>query len=317
MKVLITGAAGFIGTHLSEYLISKGYEVYGVDNFSHHVKRGYEIKNLIKGDVCSIYEYAVGGIEYLAYPWPSDVDVVVHLAAHISVDYSIEAPWRSLYNNIVSTLNILEFCRLYDAKLCYASSCEIYGSNQFPDKPMDESHPIRPHSPYGYSKYIGELLCRGYFETYGLKVNILRPFNIFGPRQREDDYGGAIAKFTRRALNNQPPEIYGDGLQTRDYTYVDDIVRAYELAINADFKGEPINFGSGREVSVNELANLILELTGKTNLKPVHTKPRPNEVRRSWCNPRKAKEVLGWEAEIPLEEGLKRYIEWRVKVGEN
>lgn len=320
VKVLITGAAGFIGSHLSEYLKEKGYEVLGVDNLQHSVK-GWRTncEDIIQGDVCNIYKYVLGGREYLAFPWKGDFDVVVHLAASISVDYSLEAPWSSLYNNVVGTLNMLEFSRLYDCKFIMASSCEVYGSNVNPEKPMDETHPLNPASPYGFSKLAGELLCKAYYKTYGLKVNIMRPFNIFGPRQDEGSYGAAIAKFIRRALNGEPPEIYGDGLQTRDYIFVDDILRAYELAINADFKGEPINFGSGREVTINKLAELILELAGKTDIKPVHVAPRPNEVRRSWCNPSKAYELLGWKAKIPLEEGLKKYIRWyrKERLGEN
>lgn len=317
-KVLITGVAGFIGSHLAKYLSEKGYEVRGVDNLSHPVKDWDKIVGPISvGDLCDIYKLSWVGKDILLSVYGAKFDVAVHLAAEISVDFSMQSPWKSLYNNVVSTLNMLELCRVNDAKMIYASSCEVLGSSQYGDKPMDEKHPYNPVSPYGYSKLIGELLCKSYYKTYGLKVNIMRPFNIFGSRQREDDYGGVIAKFTRRALNNQPPEIYGDGLQTRDYTYVDDIVRAYEMAINADFKGEPVNFGSGREVSVNELADLILKLTGKTHLKPVHVTPRRNEVKRSWCDPTKAKELLGWKAEIPFKEGLKRYIGWRGKLGEN
>jgi UDP-glucose 4-epimerase len=312
-KILITGCAGFVGSHLYRYLTGKGYEVTGIDNFMFPIRDWHKIcGNIIYWDVAGKFS-AEGGV-FSALPFKERFDCLIHLAAQISVDYSLEEPWSSLHNNIVGTLNMLEYCRLTDTPMIYASSCEVLGSNQYPDRPMDESHPCNPASPYGYSKLIGELLCKSYYKTYGLKVNIMRPFNIYGPHQRESDYGGAIAKFTRRALNNQPPEIYGDGMQTRDYVYIDDIVRAYELAVNADFKGEPINFGSGREVTINELAELILKLTGRTGLKPVHVKPRPNEVRRSWCNPKRARELLGWEPKVTLEEGLRRYVEWRVKL---
>ena len=315
-KILVTGCAGFVGTHLYRYLTRKGYEVTGVDNFSFPIKDWHKVcKHIIQWDVAGLYKVMAEGREVLALPFKEKFDCLIHLAAQISVDYSLEEPWSSLHNNIVGTLNMLEYCRLTDTPMVYASSCEVLGSNQYPDKPMDENHPYNPASPYGYSKLIGELLCKSYYNTYGLKVNIMRPFNIYGPYQRESDYGGAIAKFTRRALNNQPPEIYGDGKQSRDYTWIGDIVRAYELAIKADFKGEPINFGSGREITVNKLAELILELTGKTHLKPVHVAPRPNEVRRSWCDPSKAFKVLGWKAEVSIEEGLKRYVNWRKRYG--
>lgn len=317
-KILITGAAGFVGSHLYEHLSKKGYEVHGVDNLLFPVKDWHKIcRSLVNWDVTSLYRITSSGKEVVAFPFKEKFDAVIHLAASISVDYSLEEPWGSLYNNIVGTLNILEYCRLMDAKCLYASSCEVYGSSQYDDKPMDENHPIAPVSPYGFSKYVGELLCRSYYQTCGLKVNILRCFNIYGPRQRETDYGGAIAKFTARAVRGLPPEIYGSGEQTRDYTYVKDIVRAYELALEADFKGQPINFGSGREIKIKELAELIIRLCGRKNIKPVHVKPRPFEVMRSWCNPKKAYELLGWKAEIPLEEGLKKYIRWRKRYGEN
>ncbi|MEM2293298.1 MAG: GDP-mannose 4,6-dehydratase [Nitrososphaerota archaeon] len=314
-KVLITGGAGFIGSHLLQHLSKKGYDVVGVDNFQNPVRDWTKLKNVTQMDVTSLYKITAGGRELIALPFKEKFDAVIHLAATISVDYSLEEPWSSLYNNIVGTLNMLEYCRLTDAKMIYASSCEVYGSSQYGDKPMDERHPINPASPYGYSKYVGELLCRSYHQTYGLKVNIMRCFNVYGEGQRETDYGGAIAKFTARALSNLPPEIYGSGEQTRDYTYVADIVRAYELSLEADFKGEPVNFGSGREVKIKDLAELIISLCGKKGLKPVHVKPRPFEVMRSWCDPRKAYELLGWKAEVPLEKGLKKYVRWRRKHG--
>lgn len=318
MRVLITGVAGFVGIHLYSHLRKKGYEVIGVDNFQHPVKGWHKVcKKVITWDITNMYKITVEGLETVAVPFQEDFDAVIHLAATISVDYSFEEPWSSLYNNIMGTLNMLELCRLKDAKMVYASSCEVYGSSQYGDKPMDEKHPINPASPYGFSKYIGELLCKSYYETYGLKVNIMRPFNIFGPYQREDDYGGVIAKFTRRVLNGLPPEIYGDGEQTRDYTYVEDIATAYELALKTDFKGEPINFGSGREISVNELAKLVIELCGRKDIKPVHVKPRPIEVRRSWCDASKAFSLLGWKPKISFEEGLKRYVNWRKGLGKN
>jgi UDP-glucose 4-epimerase len=313
-KVLITGAAGFVGRHLTAYLKNKGYEIVGMDNFQHPVKNWEEIaSDVLYGDVTAISKYVIGDrVGILGFPFTeTDFDVVVHLAATISVDYSLEDPWYSIYNNVIGTLNMLEFCRIYDIKLVYVSTCEVYGTLQYKDRPMDEKHPLNPQHPYGASKLAGEFLCQTYMKTYGLEVNIMRPFNIFGPYQREDDYGAVIAIFTRRALQGEPPIIHGDGNQTRDYVFVDDIVRAYEIAINEVFKGEPVNFGSGRETSINELADLVLKFTGRTDLKPIHGPPRPNDIRRSWCDASKAYELFGWKAEISFEEGLKRYINWR------
>lgn len=301
MNVLITGGAGFLGTHLTRYLLDHGYTVKGLDNYAHPIANmKWHPKKPCNVDVSKTDWY----------DFVEDCDVIVHLAATISVNLSVEQPERAVRNNIEGVLNALEACRKHDTKMVFASTCEVYGTNQY-TTPINEHHPLNPQSPYGASKLAGELLCQTYRKTYGLQINITRCFNFFGPYQREDDYGAAIAIFTRRVLNGESPIVFGDGCQTRDYTYIDDIVRAYDIAINNDFGDMPVNFCSGREVSINELADLIIQTCGQQNkIERKYGPARRWELRRSWGDPSRALREFGWKPEVSLEEGLKKYVEW-------
>ena len=307
MNILITGGAGFVGTHLIKAL-SESHEVFSIDNFKHSVDPSLlndEYKDLQRqvkyGDCALNFETAVN---------LKDIEAVIHFAATINVDYSVEEPWQSVYNNAIGVLNVVEACRKWDLKLIFASTCEIYGSIVEPTKPQSEEHPQRPFSPYGASKLAGEKICESYHDTYGMKINVLRPFNIFGPFQRSSSYGAAIAIFTDRALQGLPPQIFGDGFQTRDYTYVPDVVEAYRIALEKDFGGEPVNFGTGREITVNELAELVCTACGRPNLVPEHVAPRKRELRRSWCDFSKAIAKFGFKPKFTFEDGLKAYIKW-------
>jgi UDP-glucose 4-epimerase len=199
-----------------------------------------------------------------------DVDVVFHLAAQIHVDRSYVEPRPTYEINVIGTQNILEAAKLHDTKkVIYASTSEVYGSAQ--QVPIRENHPLNAPHPYGASKIAADRMCYAYVQTYGMDISILRLFNVFGPRQRDIGYGGVISIFTRRVLNNTPPIVYGDGLQTRDYTYIDDAVKAYDLVLKHDGSLGPLNFGSGREVPVVDLANMVIELCGKKgSIKPTH-----------------------------------------------
>jgi len=310
LNILITGAAGFLGTHLTRYLLEHGYSVEGVDNYAHPIADlSWHPKKPLDIDVSKPDWYRHEHIKYFAKAFVENCDVVVHLAATISVNLSVEQPEMAVRNNIEGILNVLEACRKNDLKMVFASSCEVYGSNTYPDRPIDEKHPLKPQSPYGASKLAGELLCQTYRKTYGLQINITRCFNFFGPYQREDDYGAAIAIFTRRILKGEPPIVFGDGRQTRDYTYIDDIVRAYDIAINNDFGDQPVNFCSGKETSINQLADLIKGICF-VDMKREYGPARRWELRRSWGDPSRALREFGWKPEISLEEGLRRYVEW-------
>ncbi|MCJ7571855.1 MAG: GDP-mannose 4,6-dehydratase [Candidatus Thermoplasmatota archaeon] len=312
MKILITGGAGFIGSHLCEKYTKENSTVLCLDNFMNgnitnirHLTR-YRNFKLINGDIRDF--------DLLEKIMPS-VDIVFHLAAQIHVDRSVVEPKLTYEINALGTQNVLEAARMYDVeKIIHASTSEVYGSSEY--YPMDEKHPLNAPHPYGASKIAADRMCYAYIHTYGMDISIARFFNIFGPRQKDIGYGGVISIFTRRVLSGVPPIIYGDGLQTRDYTYIDDAVKAYDLILKYDKKiTEPINFGSGKELSILELANMIIDLCDKKNMKPVHVEPRPGEVKRLIANAAKAKKILGWKAKYDLEEGMRKFIHWYKNYG--
>ena len=307
MKILITGGAGFVGSHLCDKYTKNGDTVLCLDNFMNgsltNIRQLLNYRNfkLVNGDIRDFD---------LLEKITRDVDFVFHLAAQIHVDRSIVEPKMTYEVNVLGTQNILEVARMYDVeKLIYASTSEVYGSTLY--APMDENHPLNAPHPYGASKIAADRMCNAYIETYGMNICIMRPFNLYGPKQKDSGYGGVISLFAKRVLSNMPPIIYGNGEQTRDYTYIDDIVEAYDLILNNKPTREPINFGTGKEIKIIDLANEIIELCGKTGkIKPVHVEPRPGEVRRLVADISKAKELLDWEPKHTIEKGLKKFIDW-------
>ena len=307
--ILVTGGAGFIGSHLVDRLLERNFKVIVLDDFSsgninniwHHLtNKGFK---LVRGSVLD---------KELVYSVVSNVDLIVHLAAQVHVDRSILEPEYTVQVNTIGTLNVLEAARKHEVELIiHMSSCEVYGTARY--VPMDEKHPLNPTSPYAASKAAADRLAYSYYNTYKLPVVIVRAFNVYGPRQRDKGYAAVIPKFIRRVLGRRPPVIYGDGKQTRDYLYVDDMIRALELVMEHGEKlvGMAVNIGSGCEVSILELAYKILELADmQSELKPVFAPSRPGEVRRLIADIELAERELGFRPSIPLEEGLKRLIEW-------
>lgn len=308
MKLLITGGAGFIGSHLCEKYTRAGHTVVCLDNFMNgnliNIRHLLAHKNfkLINGD---IRDFDL--LEKIA----RDVNVIFHLAAQIHVDRSIVEPKLTYEINVLGTQNILEVARTYDInKVIHVSTSEVYGSAQY--VPMDEKHPLGAPHPYGASKIAADRMCYAYIQTYGMNISIVRPFNAFGPRQRDSGYGGAISIFVKRVLSGMPPIIYGDGDQTRDYTYIEDMVNAFDSVLNYDREIEvPINFGTGREVRIIDLANEIIKLCGQEGeIKPVHVEKRPGEIERLVAGNSVAKKLLDWEPKYKLEDGLREFINW-------
>jgi UDP-glucose 4-epimerase len=308
MKILITGGAGFIGSHLCEKYVKDGHLVLCLDNFLSgdlmNIRHLLDFRNfkLIKGDIRDF--------DLLEKVMP-DVDVVFHLAAQIHVDRSYIEPRLTYEINVMGTQNILEAARMYDTKrVIYASTSEVYGSAQY--APIDEKHPLNAPHPYGASKIAADRMCYSYIHTYGMDITILRLFNTFGSRQRDVGYGGVISIFTRRVLSDVAPVIYGDGLQTRDYTYIEDATRAYDLILNHEEPiTEPVNFGSGKELTILDLANMTIDLCGKKGkIKPIHVKPRIAEVKRLIADATRAKELLGWVPKYNFRKGLAEFVEW-------
>jgi UDP-glucose 4-epimerase len=313
MRILITGGAGFIGSHLCDKYTKEGHTVICLDNFMSgnlvNIRHLLDYRNfkLVKGDIrdFDLLEKIMRGL-----------DVVFHLAAQIHVDRSYVEPRLTYEVNVMGTQNILEAARMFDSKkIIHASTSEVYGSALY--VPIDEKHPLDAPHPYGASKIAADRMCYAYIKTYGMDISIMRLFNVFGPRQRDIGYGGVISIFTRRILSNVPPIIYGDGLQTRDYTYIEDVINAYDLVLNHnDPITEPINFGTGREVPILDLANAIIDLCGKKgNVKPVHVEARIGEVKRLIGNATRAKELLGWEPKWSLENGLREFVQWYKNYG--
>ena len=177
--------------------------------------------------------------------------------------------------------------------------------------PMDENHPLLARHPYGVSKVAADRLCFTYNETYDLGIDIIRCFNLFGPRQKDTGYGGVIGIFINRVLQGKPPIIYGDGLQTRDYMYIDDAVQAYDKMLNStsNYGKNGINFGSGTEISISKIASLILNQLSK-EMNPIHIEPRPVEVQRLFADISKSRDLLGFKPNIEFENGLSRLIDW-------
>jgi len=308
LKILITGGAGFIGSHLCEKYTKEGHNVFCLDNFLSgnliNVRHLLDYRNfkLIKGDIRD---------RNLLEKIFVNVDVVFHLAAQIHVDRSYVEPQLTYDINVMGTQNVLEVARFHDVKkVIHASTSEVYGSALY--AAIDEKHPLNAPHPYGASKIAADRMCYAYMHTYGMNIVLMRLFNIFGPRQRDVGYGGVISIFTRRVMNNMPPIIFGDGRQTRDYTYIDDAVRAYDLALKTKKRiDEPVNFGTGKEISINDIATKLIKICGKEKeLSHVHVDPRIGEVKRLIANSDKAKEIFGWKAKVGFDKGLEKYVSW-------
>jgi UDP-glucose 4-epimerase len=312
MKILITGGAGFVGSHLCEKFVGEGHKVVCLDNYLsgdlNNVRHLLDIRNfkLIKGDIRDTVL-----LEKIGY----NVDAIIHLAAIVHVDRSYIEPRLTYDINVNGTQNILELARMYDIeKVIFASTSEVYGSAQY--VPIDEDHPLNAPHPYGASKIAADRMCNAYIQTYGLNISIPRCFNIFGPRQKSIGYGGVISIFTRRVLNGFSPLIFGDGLQTRDYTYIDDVVTAYELLLQNNKKIQgPINFGTGKEITILDIANKIIKYSGNAQCSPIHEAPRIGEVKQLICDYTKAREIFSWIPKVPFDEGLKNYINWYRQYG--
>jgi len=306
MKILVTGGAGFIGSSIAENL-SKKHEVVVLDDLSTgKAINTAEFKNRIQFMRGSILN------EKILNKAMREVDFVLHQAAIPSVPKSIQNPIGTSRVNIIGTLNVLECARKNNVKrVVLASSSSVYGDK--PTLPKVEEMCPEPKSPYASAKAINEQHAKQFYELYGLETISLRYFNVYGKRQDpKSQYAAVIPAFISRMLKDKPPIVYGDGKQTRDFTYVEDVVEANVKAMetkNRNALGRAINIAGGRQVSILELISILNRILGK-NLSPIFEKERPGDVRHSWADISLAKEVLGWEPKTTLEEGLRRTVEW-------
>jgi nucleoside-diphosphate-sugar epimerase len=305
MRVLVTGAAGFIGRWVVGELLAQGDEVVPIDN-------------LVAGDVAALDEFVSrpgllpfeqGDVRDAAAcrRWMRGVDAVVHLAASISVQESIDDPATTFENDVIGTFNVLEAARETGSRVLFMSTCMVY--DRAGQEGIAEDHPTKPASPYAASKLSGEALTLSYHHAYGLPTTVVRPFNTYGPYQRSVGEGGVVAIFTRRSLLGQDLRIFGDGTQTRDLLYVEDCARFVVAALAADRAvGRVLNAGTGRDVSVNDLASLI-EPDGSRIVHVPHIHPQ-SEIAVLRCDPSLAGELLGWRPERSLDDGLRQVRAW-------
>lgn len=302
MKVVVTGGAGFIGSHTVEKLVSMGFSVVVIDNF--YSGRKENLARVI--DRIEIVNKSILDREVLDTVL-RNCDAVIHLAAIVSVEESARDPERVFLVNTLGTLYLLEASRRHDVeRFVYASSAAVYGDPLY--TPIREDHPCRPKSIYGSSKLAGESLVHSYYETYGLSTISLRYFNVYGPRMRAGDYASVVYKFFEKTLRNKPPVIYGDGLQTRDFIYVGDVAEANIKALLTKTTGV-YNIGTGESISIKELAEKIIGIT-RARVKPVHAPPRPGDIRHSVADITLAKKKLGWKPSINIDAGLKLTYEY-------
>jgi len=300
-KILVTGGAGFIGSTLVDKLINEGHELIVVDNLISG-KRDYinPQAKLYELDICSpdITQVFVS----------EKPEIVYHLAAQIDVRISVSDPVYDNHVNALGSLNILENCRLNNvSKFIFSSTGgAIYGEAE--EIPTPESAPTYPLSPYGIHKLTTEKYCNFYREVYGLDYTILRFANVYGPRQYKGGEAGVIAIFIDHAVTKKDCVINGDGLQTRDYVYVDDVVAALSKAKEINYPGE-INIACAKEITVLDIVKAITDSLG-SDFAPQHAPAKPGEQRRSCLSYNLAKKILNWEPQIDISEGVKRTIAW-------
>jgi UDP-glucose 4-epimerase len=303
---LVTGGAGFIGSHLVDALLERGIRVRVFDNFSTGSRQNLAgmgaDPEILEGDLCdpSAVDQAMKG-----------VSTVYHLAALASVARSVETPLTTHQACATGTLNVLNAARLnHVSRLVYAASSSAYGGFST-EEGQREDLPVAPQSPYAAAKLAGELYLRAFAATFGLECVSLRFFNIFGPRQRSDSpYSGVIALFCNAMLMGRPPAIYGDGLQSRDFTYVANAVAALLKAGHAPgVSGKVYNIGTGKSISIVDLVEVLNRLLG-THVAPQMAPPRTGDVRRSQASIERARHDLGYEAKVSFEEGLSRTVQW-------
>lgn len=308
-KIVITGGAGFIGSHIGERCAKEGHEVVLIDNLDDYYSRQLKEENiecvLARGKATFVHG-DIADLELLRKVIDKDVDFVYHEAAQAGVRISVQNPFKPNDVNVLGTLNVLQASLEADVeRLINASSSSVYGKVEY--LPFDEKHPTQPVSPYGVSKLAAEHYCRVFYDVYGLPTVSLRYFTVYGPRMRPDL---AISIFTRKMLKNEKITIFGDGTQTRDFTYIDDIVQANKkLLDSSEADGKVMNIGSGNRISINDLAMNLKEIIGSSS-ELIYAELQKGDAEHTLADVSLAKELLGYESCVNIHEGLRRFVSY-------
>jgi len=313
MNILVTGCAGFIGSNVCSRLIDEGNTVVGLDDLNDaydvrlknwrldnlKLKKGFAFHHLDIRDMAALEQCLASYQPHLSF------DAVINLAARAGVRQSVTDPWIYYQTNVIGSLNILELCRKYGInKFVLSSSSSVYGdASQMPFK--ENSNTDTPLSPYAASKKAGEVLAYSYHFLYKLDVTVLRYFTVFGPAGRPDL---SIFKFIKQISEGQEITVFGDGRQTRDFTYVDDIARG-TIAATKSLGYEIINLGNNRPMELNNIISIIEAQLGQ-KAKRLYTPPHPADVPATWADISKANKLLGWKPRIPVEEGIQNTVTW-------
>lgn len=315
MQVLVTGGAGFIGGHIAETLLADGHDVVAFDSFDAYYQPGIKERTVrecerVASEHDVTYRVERGDVRDRAFVRATveavDPDVVYHEAAQAGVRVSVEQPTRPNEVNVTGTLNVLDAARTVDVdRVVLASSSSVYGRTEY--LPYDENHPQEPVSPYGVTKLAGDHYARIYHEMYGLPTVSLRYFTVYGPRMRPNM---AISNFVSRCVNGEPPVIYGNGDQTRDFTYITDIVAANRaLLTSGAADGEVLNVGSGDTISITELAEAVRDQLDPS-LDIEHRERVAGDAEHTRADVSRARDVIGYEPSTSIREGVSAFIDW-------
>jgi len=305
MRVLVTGGAGFIGSHTVDLLLNQGAQVWVLDNLS-----SGSLSNLKLWKRNPKFHFKHGTVtQYsLLDSLTKKAEAIIHLAAIVSPYLSVKRPEIVNEVNVSGTLNVLRAALKNKLqKIVFASSSSVYGNQNA--LPISEDNPLHPVTPYGVSKLAGEKYCGAYCRTYGLSTIALRYFNVYGERQSANPYSGVIAIFAKHLSKGLQPTIYGDGKQTRDFIHVSDVATANLQGLRSGAgAGEAFNVGTGRATNIYELSSLIAELVGRLGTPPTYSPERAGDIRHSYANISRAREILGIQPKVELKEGLKLLI---------
>lgn len=309
MNVLVTGAGGFIGSHLTERLVEIGSKVKVIVRYNSRSDWG--LLEMLRKERLNEIEVIMGDLRDgdAVRNAVKDVDTIFHLGSLIAIPYSYVHPRETIETNIMGTLNVLTAARENGVgKVIHVSTSEVYGTAQY--VPIDEKHPLQGQSPYSASKIGADMIAESFYRSFGVPVTIIRPFNTFGPRQSAR---AVIPTIISQALTQE--QIYLGALHpTRDYTYIDDIIDAFiKIAESSSSVGDVINIGSNFEISIGDIAEKIVSIIGKDKevlADPKRIRPQKSEVERLWCDNTKARKLLGWEPKVSFDDGLKMTIAW-------